>query len=135
MPSRFLPSSLIAPVALLASIVATWAAVMTGGPVAAIATAVRVETDRRRPGPLYASIGGEEVQIARAAFAAWLVDGGREVAYSGADGAGGYENEGQSLRIYDIRTKASRKVLAARYVIHAITEVRTRSGKRALIVE
>src|SRR5262245_16196966 len=128
-------TGLIAIALLLAGIDATRAEVMSAGGVAPIAMSVRIEADRGHPGPLYARIDGEEVQIARAAYGAWLVGGGREVAYSGADGAGGYENEGQSLRIYDIRTKASRKVLAARYVIDAVTEVTTRRGERVLLVE
>jgi hypothetical protein len=127
-------SRVIAVAMLLAGIEATWLLPTPAGAVADIATSVRVEADRGHPGPLYARIDGKDVQVAHAAFAAWLVDDGREVAYSGADGAGGYENEGQSLRIYDVRTKASRKVLAARYVIDGVTDVTTRSGERALVV-
>jgi hypothetical protein len=100
-----------------------------------VATAVRVQAADGRPGPLYATIDGREVRIARAAFAAWRLRGGREIAFSGSDGAGGYENEGQSLRLHDVRAKTTRKVLAARYVIDAVSEATTRTGRRALVVE
>jgi len=133
--SRFRLSSLIAIATLLPGINVAWACVTLAGTVHTVATTVRVEADRSHSGALYARIEGEEVQIASAAFAAWLLDGGREVAYSAADGAGGYENEGQSLRIYGVQAKAIRKVLAARYAIDGVTDVTTRSGKRALLVE
>ncbi len=128
-------SSVIAVATLLVVISVATACAAPAGTARAVATSVRVEADRRHPGALYARIDGREVQIASAVFAAWLLDGGREVAYSASDGAGGYENEGQSLRIYDVQVKERRKVLAARYVIDGVTDVRTRSGKRALLVE
>src|SRR5215213_4329434 len=63
-------------------------------------------------GPLYVTIGGKERKIAEEAVAAWIIQGGRRVVYSGRDGAGGFENEGQSLRIYDARTGQPRKIMA-----------------------
>jgi hypothetical protein len=133
--TRSLWSSLIAIATLLAGTHAAWASSSPADGVSGVATSVRVAAERGHLGALYARIDGEDVQIARAAWAAWLLLGGREVAYSGSDGAGGYENEGQSLRIYDVRARASRKVLAARYAIDVVTDVTTRSGKQALLVE
>ena len=54
------------------------------------------------PGAVYATIDGETRKISGEGYDAWVLDGGRYVAFSGADGAGGYENEGQSLRLYDV---------------------------------
>ena len=41
-------------------------------------------------GPLYATIGARERKIADEAVAAWIIQGGRGVVYSGRDGAGGH---------------------------------------------
>jgi hypothetical protein len=73
--------------------------------------------------------------IADEAVAAWIIQGGRRAVYSGRDGAGGFENEGQSLRIYDARTGQRRKVMAEYYAVDEITEVTTSKNKTALLVE
>lgn len=86
-------------------------------------------------GPLYVTIGGQERKIADEAVAAWIVQGGRGVVYSGRDGAGGFENEGHSLRIYDARTGHQRKIMAQYYAVDEITEVTTSKNKTALLVE
>ena len=86
-------------------------------------------------GPLYVTIGGRERKIADEAIAAWVIQGGRRVVYSGRDGAGGFENEGQSLRIYDARTGRQRKIMAEYYGVDEITEVTTSKNKTALLVE
>jgi|SRR5215472_15675520 len=99
------------------------------------ASDVRIESEQNHGGRLYARIGGKDVRIADHAVAAWLLDNGHKIAYSGADGAGGYENEGQSLRIYEVQTGTHRKVLASYYVIDKVSEVKTRRGKQALLVE
>jgi hypothetical protein len=101
----------------------------------AVATSVRIDAERGRPGTLYATVDGREVRVAHAAFAAWRLHGGREIGFSGPDGAGGYENEGQSLRLYDVRRSTTRKVLAAPYVIDEVSDVTTRRGRRALVVQ
>lgn len=85
-------------------------------------------------GPLYVSIGGKETKIAADAIAAWIIDGGRKVVYSGRDGAGGYENEGQSLRVYDARTRRHRKVMAEYFEVDDVTEVAAGSNRTALLV-
>jgi hypothetical protein len=86
-------------------------------------------------GPLYVTIGGRERKIAAEAIAAWIIQGGRRVVYSGRDGAGGFENEGQSLRIYDARTGRQRKIMAGYYGVDEVTEVTTGRNKTALLVE
>jgi hypothetical protein len=86
-------------------------------------------------GPLFITVGGEERQVADEAIKAWVIQGGRKVVYSGRDGAGGYENEGQSLRAYDASTGASRKIMSAYYMVDGVTEVTTRAGRTALLVE
>jgi hypothetical protein len=86
-------------------------------------------------GPLYVTIGGRERKIADEAIEAWIIQGGRQVVYSGRDGAGGFENEGQSLRIYDARTGRQRKLMAEYVGITKVTEVTTSKRRTALLVE
>jgi hypothetical protein len=85
-------------------------------------------------GPLYATVGAGERKIADEAVAAWIIQGGQSVVYSGRDGAGGFEGEGQSLRIYDARTGRRRKVMAEYYGVDEVTEVTTGEGATALLV-
>jgi hypothetical protein len=85
--------------------------------------------------PLYATIGRTEKKIADVALKAWIIEGGRHVLYSGRDGAGGYENEGQSLHLYDASTGKQRKILSTYFVITSVEELKTGSGKTALLVK
>src|ERR1044072_723748 len=62
------------------------------------ATSVRVEKDGIY-GPLFVTIDGAERRITSDAQQAWILSGGRYVVYSASDGAGGFENEGQSLHL------------------------------------
>jgi hypothetical protein len=85
-------------------------------------------------GPLYVTVGGKETKIAADAIAAWIIDNGRKVVYSGRDGVGGYENEGQSLRVYDARTGRHRKIMAEYFEVDDVTEVAVGENKTALLV-
>jgi hypothetical protein len=101
-----------------------------------IITSIRVAvSDGAFFGPLYATIGAGERKIADEAVAAWIIQGGRRVVYSGRDGAGGFENEGQSLRIYDALTGRQRKIMAEYYGVDEVTEVTTSKSATALLVE
>ncbi len=86
-------------------------------------------------GILYVTINGKEKKVAEPVIEAWVIDGGRRVAYSMRDGAGGYEDEGESLRVYEARTGKIKKVLSEYYSIDEVTEVKTASGKVALLVK
>ena len=101
----------------------------------ALATEVRIDAERNHAGPLLAQVGGKDVRIADQAIAAWILENGQKIAYSAADGAGGYENEGQSLRLYDVPVGTHRKVLSAYYVIDQVSEFKTKGGNKALLVE
>ncbi|HJQ32726.1 MAG TPA: hypothetical protein VJ866_11120 [Pyrinomonadaceae bacterium] len=101
-----------------------------------VATAARVASaNEGSPGALFVTVGGQEKKVADAAYKAWVIEGGRRVVYSGPDGAGGYENEGQSLHAYDAATGAQRKVMSEYYMIDKVTEVTTAAKKTALLVE
>jgi hypothetical protein len=104
-------------------------------PVAPVITATRVAVEPGSySGPLYVTVRGKETKIAADAIAAWIVDGGRKVVYSGRDGAGGYENEGQSLRIYDARAGRHRKIMSEYFEVDDVTEVAVGGNKTALLV-
>jgi hypothetical protein len=102
----------------------------------ALITSARVEkAPESFSGPVYATMGGKELKIADAAYEAWVIDGGRKVVYSWRDGAGGFEDEGQSLRVYDASTRKTKKVMSEYVIVDSLTEVKTASGKIALIVK
>ena len=85
-------------------------------------------------GKLYITVAGRERRIYNEAFQAWLINDGHEVVFSSHDGAGGFENEGQSLRIYNVATRAVRKILSETVGINAVQEVKTSTGKTVLLV-
>ena len=84
---------------------------------------------------LYITVNGRERKISDRALEAWIIDDGRSVAYSWTDGAGGFENEGQSLRIYEVRTGRLRKILAEYMAIVALTPIRLTTGELALLLK
>jgi len=84
---------------------------------------------------LYITVDGTERRITSQALDAWLIDGGKSVVYSWLDGSGGFENEGQSLRIYDVATGRTRKILSEYVGIVALMPVRVSNGKLALLVK
>src|ERR1044071_9581666 len=75
------------------------------------ATNVRIEM-REIYGALFVKIGGTEKKITDQAQKAWIINGGRHVVYSSSDGAGGYENEGQSLHLYNVDTGTQKRILS-----------------------
>jgi len=96
---------------------------------------VRVDRPDKNAGPLYASVGERELRVTDKALNAWIVNGGRQVAYSAPDGAGGYENEGNALHLYDLQSGKERKILSEYFAIDRVTEVGTRNGRTAFLVE
>ena len=99
----------------------------------ATATSVRVEKPEIY-GPLFVTVAGAEKRVTEQAQQAWIINGGRHVVYSSSQGAGGYENEGQSLHVYDIATGKHRRILSEYFMVDAVKEVATSNSKRALLV-
>lgn len=64
-----------------------------------------------------------------------MVNDGGQVVFSGADGCGGFENEGQSLRLYDVRSRRTRKILCEHVFVTALQAVKLSSGATALLVK
>jgi len=86
-------------------------------------------------GRLFVEIRGKEKFVASGVLDAWIIRDGRQVVYSGLDGSGGFENEGQSLRVYDAATGKKRKILSEYFGVNKVTEVTTSRRKTALLVE
>lgn len=100
-----------------------------------IATSFRLEkTENAITKRLFITVNGKERRLSNRAIDAWLIDGGRSVVYSGPDGSGGFENEGESLRIYNVATHRTRKVLSEYTAIVAVMDVRLSTGQLALLV-
>ena len=104
------------------------------------ATAVSIERPEGAewgPGVVYATIGGTKTKVGLA-HGGWLIGDGRYVALSSDDGAGGYENEGQSLRLFDVETGAlvlgGAPLLREYYMIESVSSVTTPDGRVAVLV-
>ena len=76
---------------------------------------------------------GDTLTVADSAARAWLLGDGSVVAVSGLDGAGGYENEGQSLTVIDLSSGRRRRVVADYYQIVRVELLRA-DGRAALLV-
>ena len=99
------------------------------------ATKVRVAMrDQDIYGALFVTIAGTEKKITDQAQQAWIINGGRHVVYSSSEGAGGYENEGQSLHLYDVKTGNHKRIMSHYFMVKSVKEVITSNKKRALLV-
>ena len=99
------------------------------------ATRLRVEMKEGEIyGPLYVTIDGTEKKITEQAQQAWILNAGQHVVYSSSDGAGGYENEGQSLHLYDVRSGNHKRIMSEYFMVDKVEEVMTSKKKRALLV-
>jgi len=86
-------------------------------------------------GVLYLTVKGMERKVYDPVFAAWIINDGLDVIFSSSDGAGGFEDEGQSLRIYNVRSRLTRKIMSEYTGINAVQAVKTTTGAVALLVK
>ena len=98
---------------------------------AQVASNVRVSSEDG--GPVFATVDGAEKQIAPFGYKAWLLDEGRAVAYS-ARGSGGFENEGQTLYLYDAKSGLKHRLFSARFEITDVKRAQSAAGKIAYLV-
>jgi hypothetical protein len=99
------------------------------------ATKFRIENETNAVfGSLFVTVDGVEKKISDQAQQAWIINDGLHVVYSSSDGSGGYEGEGQSLHIYDVRTLKQKKIMSQYFMVDKLEEVVTSQKKRALIV-
>jgi hypothetical protein len=95
---------------------------------------VRRDTSTFGVGPAVVTLAsGDTMVVSDSAYRVWKLGAGSLVAVSGLDGAGGYENEGQSLTVIDVATGARRRVLADYFTIVRVELVES-AGRRALLV-
>jgi hypothetical protein len=78
-------------------------------------------------------MSGDTVVVSDSAVRAWTLGDGSLVAVSGLDGAGGYENEGQSLTVVNLASGERRRVVADYYQIVRV-ELVEQGGHTALLV-
>lgn len=97
------------------------------------ATKTRIEM-RDIYGALFVTIAGTEKKITDDAQQAWIINGGRHVVYSSSEGAGGFENEGQGLHLYDVSADSHKQILSEYFMVEKVKEVITSNKKRALLV-
>ena len=97
------------------------------------ATKVRIDM-RDIYGGLFVTVAGEEKKVTDQAQQAWIINGGRQVVFSSREGAGGYENEGQSLHVYDVGTANHKRIMSEYFMVETVKEVVTSNKKRALLV-
>ena len=96
-------------------------------------TKVRIDM-RDIYGTLFVTIAGAEKKVTDQAQQAWIINGGRHVVYSSSEGAGGFENEGQSLHLYDVDTGNHKRIMSEYFMVETVKEVITSNKKRALLV-
>jgi hypothetical protein len=97
------------------------------------ATKVRIEM-RDIYGALFVTVAGTEKKVTDQAQQAWIINGGRHVVFSSSEGAGGFENEGQSLHLYDVEKGNHKRIMAEYFIVETVKEVTTSNKKRALLV-
>lgn len=86
-------------------------------------------------GELVIEVDGKEITISDYSNEAWIVEKGKAIVFTGADGQGGYENEGQSLWMYNAVTKQKSKILSHYYMINAFGERTLSNGKTVFLVK
>lgn len=96
-------------------------------------TKVRIDM-RDIYGSLFVTIAGTEKKVTDQAQQAWIINGGRHVVYSSNEGAGGFENEGQSLHLYDVDTGNHKRIMSEYFMVGTVKEVITSTKKRTLLV-
>jgi hypothetical protein len=94
----------------------------------------RVEP-RERAGAVFVTISGVDAKIGEGALKAWGLLEGSILAYSGADGAGGHENTGQSLRVYNAADRTTRLVVSEYFPIKDVTAAKLKNGAAVLVVQ
>lgn len=104
------------------------------------ATGFEIKTPGDEPsdyygGQLYITVAGKKKLIAEQAIDVWLINGGKEVVYSGRDGSGGFENEGMSLRIYNVKTGKTLKILSEYSIVVGLSEKLLSNGQNTLLVK
>ena len=100
----------------------------------ASAVEIKGETAEAYEGKLYITVNGKPRKISDAARDAWIINGGKEVVFSWANRERGFEAEGESLSVYDVKTRKTRNVMDESTAVTGLSEVKLSNGKTALLV-
>ena len=95
-----------------------------------------VESKSLKPVKLMIRVNGKVVDTGIQTRFAKIIKGGKEIVYSGENnsGSGGFENEGETVWIYNVGTKTKRKVLSQSVMIDAFIEAKLSDEKSAIVV-
>jgi hypothetical protein len=95
---------------------------------------VRRDTSTFGVGPAVVTLAsGDTLVVSDSAYRVWSLGRSSLVAVSGLDGAGGFENEGQSLTVIDVATGTRRRVVADYFPIVRVQFLES-AAHRALLV-
>ena len=80
------------------------------------ATKIEIKNDREDylGGRLFVTVGGKARKISNTAVDAWIIDDGKAVVFAMPDRSRGFEGEGVSLSIYDVKTGKIRQIILRR---------------------
>ncbi|MBX7169874.1 MAG: GerMN domain-containing protein [Pyrinomonadaceae bacterium] len=100
------------------------------------ATKIEIKNDREDylGGRLFVTVGGKARKISNTAVDAWIIDDGKAVVFAMPDRSRGFEGEGVSLSIYDVKTGKIRQIMAEHTFTTGLSEVRLSNGSIALVV-
>lgn len=101
-----------------------------------IATKVEIKTveNSYNGGKLVVTIGGKKRNISEGIRDAWIVNQGKEVVYSINEMTRGFEGEGESLFIYDVKTGKTRKIMAEYSFVTGLSEFKLSNGATAFLI-
>lgn len=101
-----------------------------------IATKAEIKTDENsyNGGKLIVNIGGKKRNISDGVRDFWIVNKGKEVVYSINEMTRGFEGEGESLFIYDVKTGKTRKIMAEYSFVTGLSEVKLSNGAGAFLI-
>ena len=85
-------------------------------------------------GTLYVTVGGKKRKIADNAKDVWIINQGNEVVYSFGEMSRGFEGEGESLNLYNVKTGKTRQIMAEYTVVTGLSEVKLSNGSNVLLV-
>lgn len=100
------------------------------------ATKIEIQTDENsyNGGKLFVTINGKQRRIANNARDAWIVSRGKEVVYSINEMLRGFEGEGETLFIYDVKSGKTRKIMAEYTFVMGLSEVKLSNGATAFLI-
>jgi hypothetical protein len=85
-------------------------------------------------GTLYVTVGGKKRKIADNAKDVWIINQGNEVVYSFGEMSRGFEGEGESLNLYNVKTGKTRQIMAEYTFVTGLSEVKLSNGSNVLLV-